>query len=340
MTLRSARILLQQTLPRAFRLRLLALLCLFISVLTFARDAVAQTTDASPEDVVRVETNLITVPVYVDDARRRRVQQLTAADFQIRDAGRPVELAYFAAGTQRVALTFLLDASGSTRERITQQRETALALFARFGEGSRVAVIRFWEQPDVTAPFTSERERIREAFQLPALPDRRTAIFDAALAAVRHFDSLRSERTERRIVILISDGLDTASTTRARQVVEEATAGGISFYVVHLPLFAPRGVVLAPRPYAKGFRDLAAQTGGRFFTLGDAASALDPRARYDLAPIFQAVAEDLQSQYVLGFYADNSTARDRRPRRIDVTLTADAKRKLRVHVLRASYQLQ
>jgi VWFA-related protein len=303
-------------------------------------NAPAQTTDTSAEDVVRVETNLITVPVFVNDGSGRRVHNLTINDFNVRDAGQSVELKYFAAGTERVALTFLLDASGSTRETITRQRETALALLARFGAGSRVSVVRFWEQPQLVVPFTTEREPVREAFQLPIAPDRHTAIFDAALAAVRNFETLKSDRSERRIVILISDGLDTSSTTRARQAIDEATTGGVSFYVVYLPLYAPRGGVLAPRPYAKGFRDLADKTGGKFFTLGDAAAALDPHAALDLAPIFQAIAEDLQAQYVLGFYADNATARDGRLHPLEVRLTANAGRKLRVRALRSSYQLQ
>lgn len=300
--------------------------------------------DPPSEDVIRIDTNLVAVPVYVTDQRGKRLHGLFQEDFQIFDDGRPVNSAYFASGTERVALTFLLDASGSTRDTITQQRETAAALLARFGATSRVSVIRFHEQPEVVVSFTTDQSKVREAFRLPLTPDRRTAIFDATLAAVRNYQTVGGDPAERRIIILISDGLDTASTMRAADVTAAASARGVSIYVVHLPLFAPRDGRLAPRPLAKGFRALAEQTGGQFFTVGDARSSLDPHASHNLAPIFQAIAEDLQGQYVLGFYAPDATPRDGRSHRLEVQLSTSKVRspnhKLRVHMLRANYSLQ
>lgn len=303
----------------------------------FCPRAFAQETTET-DDLIRVETNLVTIPVFVTDAAGRRVQGLTQNDFSLRDNDATVEVAYFAAGAERVALAFLLDASGSTRDHIARQQETALALLSRFGERSRVAVLRFWEQAELTVPFTNDRHKLSEAFRLPAIINRRTAIFDAARAALRTYEKSGSDPTERRIVILISDGLDTVSTTRAEAVIEEARARGVSFYVVHLPLYTPRDGRLVPRPTAKGFRQLATETGGQFFTVGDAASALDARAGTDLAPIFQAIADDLQGQYVLGFYA-SSDARRERAHRVEVRLASKERRKLRVRSLRAGYIL-
>ncbi|MBC7930017.1 MAG: VWA domain-containing protein, partial [Rubrivivax sp.] len=213
--------------------------------------------EPSPDEVVRVNTDLVTIPVSVTDGRGLRVAGLTLSDFEIRDNGQRVEAVYFAAGAERVALLFLLDASGSTRDIITQQRETALAIFSRFGAKSHIAVMQFREQPELTLPFTTDLRRARPAFQIATLPDRRTAIFDAALASVRAFASAARQPDERRIVVLISDGLDTASATRAAAVINEARAGGISFYVIHIPLFEPGDGRLVARRPSKGFRDLA-----------------------------------------------------------------------------------
>ncbi|HYG79574.1 MAG TPA: VWA domain-containing protein, partial [Pyrinomonadaceae bacterium] len=219
---------------------LLAALLFALQLLVCQPDVTAQEPPAVPpedEEVVRVRTDLVVVPVYVTDGRGRRVPGLTRQDFQVRDNGRPVETTHFAAGAERVALLFLLDASGSTREIVTQQSETALALFSRFGERSRVAVVQFREQPERTLPFTRDLRAARAAFQITPLPDRRTAIFDAAHAAVSAFGA---DPAERRIVVLISDGLDTASTAPAASAIEAARAAGVSFYVIHIPLYAPR----------------------------------------------------------------------------------------------------
>jgi Ca-activated chloride channel family protein len=276
--------------------------------------------------------------MIVTDSRGRRISGLTRDDFAVSDNSLPVEIEYFAAGTERVALLFALDTSGSVREILTQQREAAAALFSRFGRGSRVAVLQFDEKPRLVVPFTTAAEATQTAFSSSSLTNHRTAIFDAAFAATQAF-AAPSDRAERRIIILISDGLDTASTARAADAVNHARAGGISFYVIHLPIFAPRDGRLAPRPASKGFRALAEQTGGRYFMLGDAQSALNPRAEFNLASVFQAIEEDLQGQYVIGYYPGDA-ARLSSLHRIEVKLKQRGKQKLRLQTLRTEYNLK
>jgi Ca-activated chloride channel homolog len=312
---------------------------LLSALLCLAAHARAQTPTPVPEDdeVLTVRTDLVTVPVFVTDRRGARVSGLSAADFRVAADGRPVEISYFAAGASRVALLFALDASGSAREHIERQREAAHALLARFGSDSSAAVLAFADRPALALPFTADAGQVRAAFSLAAGRDRPTAIFDAALAAARAFDTRKSDQTERRIVLLLSDGLDTASTTRAPAVVAEARERGVSFYVIHFPLFTPRDGRLVVRRPSKGFRELAEQTGGQYFLLGDERAALDPRATYDLAPVFRAVADDLQSQYVLGFYAGEA-ARTGRPQRLEVRLNRRDS-KLRLRQLREQFTL-
>jgi VWFA-related protein len=319
----------------AFLFKTLALLLL---LQLCPRPALAQ--DETPEEsdeVVRVSTDLISVPFFITDARGRRVAGLTRGDFELSDNGARVEPAYFAAGAEHVSLLFLLDASGSTRDIITEQHETALALFSHFGAGSRVAVMQFRERAELKLAFTRDLRRARPAFRIDSLAESRTAIFDAALAAARAFSSAPPQTAERRIVVLISDGLDNASTERFERAVEEARSSGVTFYCIHLPLYAPRDGRLVARRASKGFRELAERTGGQFFVVGDARSALDPHAEHDLRPVFQAIAEDLRGQYVVGYHA---SAAPQQPgtHRIVVRLTDTAKRRLRVRQLRDTYE--
>jgi VWFA-related protein len=320
--------------PRQFLCALLALLP------ALSAPAHAQTPRPTPDDaeeVLSVRTDLVTVPIFVTDSGRRRVPGLAAQDFRLLSDDRPAEISYFASGAARVALLFALDASGSAREHIERQREAALALLARFGRGSRAAVLAFAERPAVALPLTSDTEQVRASFRLGARVNLHTAIFDAALASVRAFDSTRPDAAERRIVLLLSDGLDNASDTRPATVVEEANARGVSFYVIHFPLYEPAGERLGVRRPSRGFRELAERTGGSYFLLGDAARALDPHYTYDLAPVFDAIVDDLQSQYVIGFYLDEAARREP-DHKVELNLTRN--RKLRVHLLRDRYNLK
>ena len=300
---------------------------------------IAQDDEVSPDEVLRVRTDLITIPAFVTDTHGRRVAGLRQSDFSVQDNGRAVTVSYFAAGTEHVALAFALDASGSIREVVAQQREAALKLFSRFGQGSRVAVLHFGEKAELAVPFTTETAKAEPAFTASLPASRRTAIFDGVLTTLSAFADEKSKPFERRILILISDGLDTASRARSSIVIQEAVALNVSIYVIHLPLYVPSDGRLAVRSASKGFRELAEKTGGRYFLIGNAKSALDPQATPDLAPVFQAIEEDLQGQYVLGYYPDDA-ARSTNFHRIEIKMIQQSGRKLRVRALREEYNLK
>jgi Ca-activated chloride channel family protein len=272
----------------------------------------------------------------VTDSRGRRISDLTQQDFALTDDGRNAKIDYFASGAERIALAFVLDNSGSLREQLSRQRDAAMELFSRFGSGSSVAVIRFGLKARLLAPFTSDTESARAAFSVSLNLSERTAIFDAGIAAVQAYAPRGENSAERRIAIMISDGLDTASRSNAAQVIAAANRMNVSFYVIQLPLFTPSEGRLVPRPAAKGFRDLAERTGGQYFVAGTAKSALDPNTPIDLGPVFAAIEDDLRSQYVIGFYP-SATSRDGQTHRTAITVS---NRKLKVRQLRTSYSLK
>jgi Ca-activated chloride channel family protein len=277
--------------------------------------------EGDEDEVVRVNTELLLFPVRIRDKKGKPVAGLTEADLALKDQDQVVTGIYFSPGADRVALLFALDQSGSLREIISQQQDAALSLFSRFSDRSSIAVLRFSDAPLLVEPFTKDVDAARAAFSFHAGRDQRTAIFDAAAKSVQAFDALPVIRSERRIVILISDGIDNSSRTSAESVVNSAVKGRVSFYVIHLPLFEPRDGRLAVRRPSKGFRELAEKTGGKYFLLGEGKSALEPGER-DLKPIFQAIEDDLKSQYLLGFYIAES-ARDNRKHVFSLSLKPD-----------------
>ena len=292
--------------------------CLFFSVPPLTATAQDPPDDV---DVVRVSTDLLLFPIRIRDKKGQAVAGLTEQDLTLKDKDKVITGMYFAPGADRVAMLFALDQSGSLQQIISQQRDAALALFSRFSNRSSVAVLRFSETSSLAIPFTKDADAARSAFRFNAGQNRHTAIFDAATDALNAFEKLPVVRSERRIVILISDGLDNRSARSADSVIDTALEKRVSFYVIHLPLFEPRDGRLEVRRPAKGFRELAEKTGGKYFLVGDRDSAL-VRKQQDLTPIFQAIEEDLKSQYLLGFYIAES-ARDNRRHSLSVSMNRD-----------------
>ncbi|HYJ87839.1 MAG TPA: VWA domain-containing protein [Pyrinomonadaceae bacterium] len=303
----------------ARRKRLFLSVCLLnLCVLLVTAQSLAQEPSADDE-VLRVNTDLLLFPIRIRDKRGQAVTSLTERDLTLKDQDKVTAGLYFSQGIDRVALVFALDQSGSTREIISLQRDAAVALFTRFNERSKIAVIRFAGKPTLVVPFGRDAAAAREAFNFSSAANQPTAIFDAAATALNAFEELPPVRSERRIVILISDGLDNASTTKPNKVIEAAASKRVSFYVIHLPLFEPRDGRLSVRPASKGFKELAEKTNGKYFLVD--ASPLLSNKTIDLKPTFQAIEDDLRNQYLLGFYLGEN-ANDGRKHRFSLSLPA------------------
>ncbi len=295
------------------------LVCLLFCLFFYVQPVTVAAQDPPDDiDVVSVSTDLLLFPIRIRDKKGQAVAGLTEQDLTLKDQDKVTAGIYFAPGADRVAMLFALDQSGSLQQIISQQRDAALALFSRFSDRSSIAILRFSQNSNLTLPFTKDTEAARSAFRFRAGQNARTAIFDAAADSFEAFEDLPNVRSERRIVVLISDGLDNQSARSADAVINMAIEKRVSFYVIHLPLFEPRDGRLEVRRPSKGFRELAEKTGGKYFLVGDRSSALMPKDQ-DLTPIFQAIEEDLKSQYLLGFYIAES-ARDNRRHFFSVTL--------------------
>ena len=284
-------------------------LALVLILFTCFNSSAAQTNTQSiedDEDVVRVNTELLLFPIRVRDRRGQAVSGLTERDLRLEDKDRVTSGLYFVEGVDRVALLFALDQSGSVRETISDQRDAALSLFHRFNERSSIAIMQFAESSRVVVPFSKDSSAATAGFRFHSGTNQRTAIFDAAAKSIKSFEGLPRVRSERRIVILISDGLDNASKVKPAAVIEEALSKRVSFYVIHIPLFEPRDGRLSVRKAASGFRKLADKTGGQYFLVKTPEDALS-KSSADLRSVFQAIEEDLKSQYLLGFYINESS---------------------------------
>jgi VWFA-related protein len=294
---------------------------------------------AQEEEVVRVRTDLITVPVQVVDSKSKSKSGFSEKDFSLLIDGVPVKIDYFSNGVERLALMFLLDQSGSVRDIISRQQTAALDIFRHFSANAEVAVVRFDEQAYLAAPFSQDGTKAETAFAFSAAPNHHTAIFDSVEASLGFFDQRKRDPIERKILVVISDGLDTGSRRSWTQVVGHAQETGATIYAIQIGLFTPVDGVLKMRRSTRGFKEMAERTGGSLLTIGDRTTALVPSVNLNLAGLFAEIERDLQNQVVMGFYPPDKL-RDGAKHTITVKLTGDSSKKLHIKAGRQEFVLR
>jgi len=258
-----------------------------------------------PQIVLR--SDLVLIPVTVRDKRGEYVTDLQAMDFNLFDNGQPQPIAFFSSErdpdrlARPLALILLLDTSRSISAVLHQQRSAVTSLLDHLGEQTRVSLIGFGQSQDVLLEFTSDKTEALKAFSQHRRVGGDTAIFDALRFALKKLAAV-SGGSVHKSVVLISDGLDTASVVSPGECAQLAQEVGVTVYSILIPIYSPYGDRLVARRPTKGFVEIAQETGGKFFQVGTMEEALNPSAKLDLGPVFDAIVEDLRHQYYLGFY--------------------------------------
>jgi VWFA-related protein len=286
---------------------------------------------------VSLRSDLVLVPVTVRDKQGRCVTDLHAEDFKLLDNGQPQRIVFFSSEevseqlARPLELVILLDSSRSIAAILHQQRAAVTSLLNQLGEKTFVSLISFSQRPDVMLDFTNQKDQALSAFLKHQHVGGDTAIFDAVSFGLKKL-SERSQHETRKIIIIISDGQDTASSIGFRECLQQADGHGITVYSILIPIYSPYGDRLVARRPVKGFRELAEETGGKFFQVGTVEAALNPSATIDLGPVFAAIVEDVRHQYYLGFYPPENS----QPgfHRVDVRVS---NKKVKVELRRRGY---
>jgi Ca-activated chloride channel family protein len=235
----------------------------------------------------RTGTQLVSLFVTVTDAQRRLVPELEQADFEIFDNDRPQPIILFENNVLPITVVVMLDTSGSMTGAISLLRQAAEQFILRLLPADKAKVGAFNDKIDVSARFTSNRdELVSEVKNLDY--GNETRLFDALAVSLDELKGIEG----RRVVLVFTDGEDTASRTRLGTVVDRARAEEAMVYAIGLEAEYFNGQrVVRSRPDS-GLRRIADETGGGYFELKKTA---------DLAPTFTRVAQELHSQYVIGF---------------------------------------
>ena len=245
----------------------------------------------APSGPVTFEAEVLSVSLtaVVRDRTGRFVGGLGPGDVEVLEDGVRQELLYFreaaAPGADPIplAVVLVLDASGSMKRNLGFLQEAALAFVNRLAEGDRVLLVDFNSSLRTSAEFTADHARLEQSIEgLQAWGG--TSLNDA----IHHALNRVREEPGRKAVVVFSDGADTTSTLREREVVDYARAVEATVYCVGIRgesgLFArsPRGFL----------RRIAQETGGDFFF---------PEKVGELSRVFRGISEELQNHYALAY---------------------------------------
>jgi len=268
------------------------------------------------EDVLRIDTDLVSVDVTAMDTAGRPMRNLRQEDFKVYSDGVEQPISFFQIekreGEARpLAIVFALDISGSmTAEELIRLR-TALQSFSNQLSTHPVvyAVLAFGMRVKTIQKFTSDGSKLDDSLDRISRDSPNglsthtyDAVDDAIRMLVRSAPRTREKRLMKRTVLVVTDGFPVGDTVAPQTVIERANAADVSVFVVTLPSYSRvmASSAQTPLPTPLDVSGLAELTGGRNVYANEK----------DYAPLFRALAEEVSSAYVLAFYPPEEKRRD------------------------------
>ena len=276
-------------------------------------------------EILRVEINLVTIPVSVFDRNGLYIPGLRKADFKIFDDGIEQEIAYFGTSDKPFTVVLLIDTSPSTEYKIEEIQRAAIAFVDQLEPQDSLIVIEFNSSVSVLAKQTKDREKIYKAIKKADFGNG-TSLYNGVDEALR---KQLGKVTGRKAVVLFTDGVDTTSRKNSYDstlnYAEESDT--LIFPIYYNTFFDGRGGLgginggmiptgnggygsvpgTSSEEYALGRKyldDLAEVTGGRVFR---------PEATPGgLTRAFEGIAEELRRQYNIGFIPTEEGKRGQR----------------------------
>jgi len=261
---------------------------------------------AAQQAVFRGTSDAVRVFVTVTDREGRLVPALTQSDFEVRDEGKVQPITVFDNSPQPIRLVVMLDVSGSMEGNLPLLRAAASELFARLRPDDVARVGTFGHEVTLSPSFTRDVRQLEAALPSEIAPDAPTPLWRAIDEALDAFGPARGERT---VILVLSDGKDAEPPSFRRrpisqsEIIDRARREDVMIYAVAMrsrrsravpPGLGPgdlQALLMADLP-DPGLGRVADETGGGYIEI---------RFGQDLASAFGRVADELHSQYLLGF---------------------------------------
>ena len=240
------------------------------------------------EPTFRSSTRIVPVVATVIDEQGRFVPGLEQDQFEILDNGKPQDITFFQNDVQPFTVVVMLDYSASMTANLDRLQAAAEQFLLRMLADDKGQVGSFSDKIQFSGEFTSDRDDL-----ILALKDLQfgnpTRLYDATNESIA---MLKGAEGPRKVVLVFTDGDDTASRVGMGDVLERAKQEEVMIYAIGLESEFFNGQRRVRTRPDRGLRRLAEETGGGYFEL---------KKTDELGPTFSRVAQELHSQYTLGF---------------------------------------
>ena len=240
---------------------------------------------------IKVGTQTVPLYVTVTDAAKRLVPDLLREDFEVYDNGKLQQIGNFDNKAQPIHTVVMLDTSGSMTLQIDFVKQAAEEFIIRLMPEDKGKVGAFNDKievkPDAGFPFTNNRDQLVRYlndldFGYP------TRLYDAVEFAIQELKPVDT----RKVVLVFTDGDDTASKIGVGEAIERARADEVMVYSIGMENEFFNGNQRVRTSPDRGLRRLSEETGGGYFLL---------KKKDELGSTFTRIALELHSQYVMGF---------------------------------------
>jgi VWFA-related protein len=263
-----------------------------------AKASARKRADTQPSPTLRVDTNLVQVPVTVTDRLGRPVVGLEKQNFRVFDDKVEQAITRFVMDDEPVAVGFVFDVSGSIGGMMRQYQLAAHEFFKHANEDDEFFLVVFESSPKLAVPLTQRANEIQ--YQIMMTRSRgMTALFDAVYLAT---NEIRKSKLNKKAIVLISDGGENHSRYSLGELKNALRETDALLYSI-----GPSPGNSSGDNNGRLLKQLAELTGGRLIEIGGA----------DLADLSQKIIIDLRNRYVL-YYSPQDKTRDGRYHHIQV----------------------
>ena len=264
----------------------------------------------SAQGTFKAAVDIVSLNVTAMDPMNHYVTDLEEKQFSVFEDGVKQDLSFFTRKQQAIAMSLLLDSSASMEDKLPTLQTAATNFVHRLKSNDLAQIIDFDSRVEIRKAFTSNQNELESAIQQTAAGGS-TSLYNAIYISLKELAKIRAQGDEdvrRQALVLFSDGEDTSSLISFDEVLELAKRSETAIFTIAL-----RGADTQSKGFHEAefvMRQLAQETGGRAFF---------PSKIEDLNGVYAEIADELASQYTLG-YSSKNAKRDGAFRRIVVQI--------------------